>query len=162
MTPTPDGPLVIHPKPAKYVLPFSLAGLGVLIGLARGGTTLMFLCLAAIAVIYAQLKTSWIALDAQGFTVKMFWRRDTYKWTDINPEKGFYVVTHRVNFIPVNRYVAWNFSPHYRKGNRIVRFTSRVFRRAEALIPPLGNDARSLAVVMTAFLRKAQVPGASR
>lgn len=151
---SPSGQQVIYPKPKKYIVLCVVAGGGAMLASSAGASGIGLVCLAAIALLWLQFKTSSITLDDQGFTHKSLGRSHTYKWTEINAAEGFCIVTQRVNFIKTNSFVGWKFDSSYRKA-KISRAFSGFVLGTEAMIDPLGHNAKELAILMTVFMRRA-------
>jgi hypothetical protein len=143
----------VAPKSKKYILLSVLPLVGGMIASRLGASAIGFVSLATIAFLWIQFKSSSITLDDEGFTHKSLGRSSSYKWTEIKAAEGFFIVTQRVNFVKVNSFVGWNFDSSYRKA-KIARAFSGVVLGTEAMIDPLGHDAKDLAILMTEFMHR--------
>src|SRR6185436_11386967 len=89
-----------------------------------GGAMLTFLCAFGVVMSSVSLwpNAAWLKLDSQGFTVRYWFKDQTYRWTDI---KEFKLITTRYMLIPVNRAVGFSFSKSYPR-NVVSRFAGAI------------------------------------
>lgn len=100
-------------------------------------------------------KSSSITLDDKGLVFQCYAYRDSYRWIDIDGNRGFCLVTKRVLLVVnVHQTVGWNFTPEYKRA-RATRAFARVMIGCDATMDPLGHNARELATLMTEYLRRA-------
>lgn len=150
---------VLRPRPIPFLLRgmvFALLGLVFLVGM-RGVnvvTVVFALAAASVGILFA---TSSITLNEDGFVYRSLGqRRAVYRWADVD---NFSVVTQRVlGFIPIYRWLGWNFSPEYRHYRRLAipRVLTRAMDMADAMVDPLGYDANELASLMSTYLAQAR------
>lgn len=147
---------VIYPKSKKYILLSVVTLVAGMVATRLGAGGMGLVSLATIAFLWIQFKSSSLTLDEHGFTHKTLGRSHSYKWTEIKAGDGFFIVTQRVNFIKVNSFVGWNFDSSYSRA-KIARAFSGLMIGTEAMIDPLGHDAKEVAALMTEFMQRSQV-----
>ena len=113
-----------------------------------GGAMLSFICAVCIIMFNAWLVpgAAWLKLDSQGFTVRYWFKENTYRWTDI---KEFKLITHRyMGFIPVRRSVGFTFSERYGKRNVISRIAGAIAQFDRNLPDNYGKKAKDLLALL--------------
>jgi hypothetical protein len=122
-----------------------------------GGAMISFICAAGVIISALSLVpgAAWLKLDSQGFTVKKWFREDTYRWTDI---KEFKLITYYyMGFIPVRRSVGFTFS---RKRNIVARIAGAIASFDRILPDNYGMKARDLMALLESSRRQAVGVGA--
>lgn len=155
-----SSPRILHPDPRWFltrgialgiVLPVFLA----LLGAGRLGLLLAVAC----AIVWLLFRNSSITLDNEGFTYSSVARRISHRWVDV---ESFSVVEHRVyGFIPVNRFLGWNYTPAYKnyKLLAIPRTLARFVGMTHAMVQPVGFNVRELTSVMNQHLQQTRAAG---
>ena len=128
-----------------------------------GGGMVSFIC-ALIVIVSNGVSlvpgAAWLKLDSQGFTVRYWFRDNTYRWTDI---KEFKLITYRyLGVIPVRRSVGFKFSESYPKRNVVSRIVGAMATFDRNLPDNYGMKARDLLVLLELSRRQAAAPDANR
>jgi hypothetical protein len=99
--------------------------------------------------------TSWLKLGPQGFTVRYWFKEDTYRWTDV---KEFKLITLRyMGLIPVSRSVGFTFSENYPKRNIVLRIAGALAAFDRKLPNNYGMKAQDLLILLESCRRQAAV-----
>ena len=111
-----------------------------------------FVC--AVGVITSALSlvpgATWLKLDSQGFTVRKWFREDTYRWADI---KDFRLITYRyMGIIPFRRSVGFTLSG---KRNVVMRVAGALARFDRLLPDNFGMKPRDLMALLELCRREA-------
>jgi hypothetical protein len=127
-----------------------------------GGVMLSFICAVSVIVWNVSLVpgAAWLKLDSQGFTVRYWFKDNTYRWTDI---KEFKLITYRyIGFIPVHRSVGFTFSKSYPKRNVVSRMVGAIASFDRNLPDNYGMKAQDLLVLLESCRRQAMGVDANR
>ena len=127
-----------------------------------GGAMLSFFCVVGVLMSSVSLVpgAAWLKLDSQGFTVRYWFKDNTYRWTDV---KEFKLITHRwMGFIPVHRSVGFTFSESYPKRNIVSRIVGALAQFDRNLPDNYGMKARDLAALLELSRRQAVGVDANR
>ena len=121
-----------------------------------GGPMISFVC--AVGVIVSALSfvpgATWLKLDGQGFTVRKWFRQDTYRWADI---KDFRLITYRyMGIIPFRRSVGFTLSG---KRNVVMRVAGALARFDRLLPDNFGMKPRDLMALLELCRREAVAAG---
>jgi hypothetical protein len=147
---------VVRPKSTVFTIRCVFLGLVALCLLSVGSIAMGLFAAAGAVFTWVMYLTSSLTLDDDGFVYRSLGRCDSYRWTDIDPEAGFRLITQRALLvIKVHQWVGWNFSSSYKKSGAL-RSIARAFGRCDARIDPLGHKASDLASVMTQYLHRAR------
>ena len=122
-----------------------------------GGAMLTFLCAFGVVMSSVSLwpNAAWLKLDSQGFTVRYWYKENTYRWIDV---KEFKLITYRyMGFIPVRRSVGFTFSESYPKRNVILRLAGAIASFDRNLPDNYGMKAQDLLVLLESCRRQAGV-----
>jgi hypothetical protein len=127
-----------------------------------GGGLLSLICVFGVIMSAVSLVpgAAWLKLDSQGFTVRHWFKDDTYRWTDI---KEFKLITyHYVGFIPVHRSVGFTLSDSYPKRNVVARIAGAIASFDRNLPFNYGMKAQNLLVLLESCRRQAVGVDANR
>jgi hypothetical protein len=119
-----------------------------------GGAMLTFLLAFGVMASSVSLwpNAAWLKLDSQGFTVRYWFRDDTYRWTDI---KEFKLLTTRyMGVIPVSRSVGFSFSKSYPR-NIVSRFAGAIAQFDRKLNDSYGMKPKELLALLEICRRQA-------
>ena len=153
-----QSPVILRPDP-QWFLTRGIV-LGVVFPLllrALGAGSFGLPCVIAAVMLWLVFKSSYIALDSQGFRYHSGVRRVAHAWVDI---ERFAVVEQRMfAFITVNLYLGWNYSPAYKnyKLLAIPRTLARWTGTTDAMFKPIGFNVRALTAVMNTHLAQARM-----
>jgi len=120
-----------------------------------GGPMIIFICAMGVAMCALTLApgAASLKLDSQGFTVRYWFKEETYRWTDV---KEFNLITLRyVGIIPVRRSVGFRFSESYGKRNIVLRIAGAIARFDRQLPDNYGMKAKELLVLLEGCRRQA-------
>jgi hypothetical protein len=126
-----------------------------------GAGMLGFLCLLGLILSASSLVpgATWLKLDSNGFTVRFWFRENTYRWIDI---KEFKVMTYRwIGLIPVRRSVCFRFSDSYPR-NALSRIAGAFASFDRNLPDNYGMKAKELAALLELCRREAVGADANR
>ena len=154
-------PRILKPDPQWFLVRGVIWGLIVplFLTLATKATGLGLLFALGVLIMWLVFRNSSITLDNEGFTYRAPVKTITHRWVDI---ESFCVVEQRMlHFIPVSRYLGWNFSPAYKnyKLLAIPRTVAKWVGMSHAMFKPVGFNVPELAKVMNEHLH--QVRGLS-
>lgn len=91
--------------------------------------------------------STYLKLDEKGFTVRTVYRSYSYKWTD---------VTHfSVTSYSMNKWIAFNFSPHYEKSPRLRKANVAMTGYEGVVMWIYSIKAEELAELMNAYRKNA-------
>src|SRR5258708_9377005 len=119
-----------------------------------GGAMLSFLCVVGVIMSSVSVVpgAAWLKLDSQGFTVRYWFKDNTYRWIDI---KEFKLITHRwMGFIPVHRSVGFTFSESYPKRNVVSRIVGALASFDRNLPDNYGMKAQALLSLLESCRRQ--------
>ena len=125
-----------------------------------GGAMLSFLCVIGVIMSSVSLVpgAAWLKLDSQGFTVRYWFKEETYRWIDV---KEFKLITHRYMLIPIRRSVGFTFSESYPR-NPISRMVGAIAAFDRNLPDNYGMKAQELLVLLESSRRQAVGVDANR
>jgi hypothetical protein len=155
-----ESPVILRPEPRWFLTRGIVLGLVfplLLRALGAGGFGLP--CAIAAVMLWLVFKSSYIALDSQGFTYHSGVRRIAHAWVDV---ERFAVVEQRMlAFITVSHYLGFNYSPAYKnyKLLAIPRKLARWTGTTDAMFKPVGFNVRALTAVMNEHLQHARTRG---
>ena len=116
-------------------------------------------CAIGVAIVWLVFRNSYITLDSHGFTYHSVVRRIAHSWVDV---ERFCVVEQLIfGFIPLSRYLGWNYSPAYKHYQRLAipRTLARWVGTTDAMFKPVGFNVPALTTVMNAHLEHARTAG---
>jgi len=120
-----------------------------------GGPMVIFICAVGVMMCALALVpgAASLKLNSQGFTVRYWFKEETYRWTDV---KEFNLITLRyMGIIPVRRSVGFRFSESYGKRNIISRIAGAIAQFDRQLPDNYGMRARELLVLLESCRRQA-------
>jgi len=127
-----------------------------------GGPMVVFICAMGVMMCALSLVpgAASLKLDSQGFTVRYWFKEETYRWIDV---KEFNLITLRyMGFIPVRRSVGFKFSESYGKRNIVLRIAGAIARFDRQLPDNYGMKAQDLLVLLELSRRQAVEGDANR
>ena len=119
---------------------------------------MMFFCVIGIifTVVSSRPNASALKLDSQGFTVRFWFREDTYRWLDV---KAFKIITTRyMGVIPLSRSVGFSFSDNYKR-NVVLKIVGKIAAFDRKLPDNYGMKAKELLVLLETCRRQAAAGG---
>jgi hypothetical protein len=120
-----------------------------------GGAMLSFICALGILLTAVSLipgATS-LKLSSHGFTVRKWFKDESYRWTDI---KEFKLITYRyMGFIPIRRSVGFTFSESSSKRNVFGRIVGAIASFDRILPDNYGMKAQHLMALLESTRRQA-------
>jgi hypothetical protein len=154
---------VLYPKPRTAALLFwSLLLIVLVVASLRNSRSnlgiMMFFCLIAIvfSVVSSRPDASALKLDSQGFTVRFWFKENTYRWIDV---QAFKIITTRyMGIIPLSRSVCFSFSDHYQR-NVLLKIAGKIAAFDRKLPDNYGMKAKELLVLLEACRRQAAANG---
>jgi hypothetical protein len=156
-------PVILRPDPRWFLTRGLILGIGFpLLLSALGARSFGLPCVIAAGMLWLVFKSSYIALDSQGFRYHSGVRRIAHAWVDI---ERFAVVEQRMlAFITVSQYLGWNYSPAYKnyKLLAIPRTLARWTGTTDAMFKPIGFNVRALTAVMNEHLEQSRSTGSKR
>lgn len=159
---TSDEPLSVTLYPKKTMAVKLLLICGVFVGFGiffgRSGEPFYYLGYIAagffalgipVAILQFFPGSSYLHLDAEGFTTCTLFRKHTIAWSDVNE---FFVITLKQTGVKVNEMVGFNFTASYDK-NKLPRMLSAWVSKCEGALPDsYGMKTEELAALMNSFL----------
>jgi len=150
---------VLYPKPRMAALMFWSLLLMVLVAASVRNSRsnlgmMMFFCVIGIifTVVSSRPNASALKLDSQGFTVRFWFKENTYRWIDV---KAFKIITTRyMGVIPVSRSVGFSFSDNYKR-NVVLKIAGKIAAFDRKLPDNYGMKAKELLVLLEAWRRQA-------
>jgi hypothetical protein len=115
---------------------------------------MMFFCVIGIIFTFVSSRpnASALKLDSQGFTVRFWFKENTYRWIDI---KAFKIITTRyMGVIPLSRSVGFSFSDNYKR-NIVLKIAGKIAAFDRKLPDNYGMKAKELLVLLEACRRQA-------
>ena len=150
---------VLYPKPRMAALMFWSLLLMVLVAASVRNSRsnlemMMFFCVIGIifTVVSSRPNASALKLDSQGFTVRFWFKENTYRWIDV---KAFKIITTRyMGVIPVSRSVGFSFSDNYKR-NIVLKIAGKIAAFDRKLPDNYGMKAKELLVLLETCRRQA-------
>jgi len=118
---------------------------------------MMFFCVIGIifTVVSSRPNASALKLDSQGFTVRFWFKENTYRWIDV---KAFKITTRYMGVIPVSRSVGFSFSDNYKR-NVVLKIAGKIAAFDRKLPDNYGMKAKELLVLLETCRRQAAANG---
>ena len=112
-------------------------------------------CAIGVAIVWLVFRNSYITLDSHGFTYHSVVRCIAHSWVDV---ERFCVVEQRIfGFIPVSRYLGWNYSPAYKNYKRLaIPRTLAGWVGTDATFEPMFSCTGTGSPIMNEHLQRAR------
>ena len=154
---------ILYPKPRVAALVFWSLLLMVLVAASVRNSRsnlgmMMFFCVIAIifSVVSSRPNASALKLDSQGFTVRFWFKENTYRWIDV---KAFKIITTRyMGVIPLSRSVGFSLSDNYKR-NVVLKIAGKIAAFDRKLPDNYGMKAKELLVLLETCRRQATANG---